>query len=332
MNRWIYFFGTDDRRLIKIGTTTQPLKKRAQGILNGQMSPVKIHLLAAVHGDPHCEKGLHRHFAHLRDQNVGSTESFHAEPELVEYVNWLREQWWTALGYDDEDRTECPSWNEWRPQPGRRSSLREEDPTALLQPYDAFGPLAGTPWAPMSTPEPVGNDYYTPMNIVDAARVGMGGIDLDPASHWRANREHKIPVYYHLGRSAFDNPWFGRVWLNPPYGDNGPWIKEILRYWRSGDITQLCMLSPVWVFTAKQAAPLMEVASSMILLTPTPTFWGQPDGKTGTNHPHAVVYLGSRTRDVRAALQPFGIPVKLDFDNESAPVGDVKPVLVGAES
>ena len=54
----------------------------------------------------------------------------------------------------------------------------------------------------------------------------MGGIDLDPASHWLANRVHRIPVYYHLGRRAEDNEWFGRVWLNLPYGNNAPWFDQ----------------------------------------------------------------------------------------------------------
>lgn len=311
-NLWIYFFGTGDRRRIKIGKTTKRVRDRMREIERGQMSPLALHHLAAVHGASADEKALHRHFADLRDDQVGSTESFHAKPELVEYVNWLREQWWTALSDDDEDRTEFPAPSEWMPRPDRRTPLRVEDSTVLLQAYETFGPLMNTPWAAMSTPDPIGNDYYTPSALIDAARQGMGGIDLDPASHWRANREHKIPTYYHLGRSAFDNPWAGRVWLNPPYGDNAPWLAEILKYWHAGAVEQVCMLSPVWVFTAKQAAPLVASASAMILLTPTPKFWGHPSGRTGTDHPHAVVYLGPRSPQVREAFAPLGIPMRLD--------------------
>jgi hypothetical protein len=311
MNTWIYFVGTDDCKIIKIGKTAGKLSKRIEELERGQLSRVKLYLLAAVHANPSAEKLVQRHFAHLQ-ADVNSTESFMAEPELVEYVNWLREQWWTALAIDDEDLSDTPALNEWMPTPDRRTSLQEDDPAALLQPYDAFGPLAGTPWARMSTPAPLGEDYYTPKYLVDAARLAMGGIDLDPASHWRANREHHIPIYYHLGRSAFDNPWFGRVWLNPPYGDNKPWFAQIAKYWPTGEMTQLCMISPVWVFTAKQAAPFMASASAMILLSPTPEFWGHPKGKTGTNHPHAIVYLGDRNREVREAFAPYGIPVRLD--------------------
>lgn len=306
---WVYFIGTDDFKYIKVGSTAGILKTRVAAIEQGQISRVRFHLLAAVHGTSTNEKAVQRYFQHLQAA-VNSTETFRAEDELVEYVNWLREQWWTALAYDDDDLSDFPTYPEWQPKPERRIPLQEEDPTTLVQRYDAFGPLANTPWARLSTPEPIGEDYYTPTEMVQAAREAMGGIDLDPASHWRANREHRIPTFYHLGRSAFDNPWFGRVWLNPPYGNNAPWFEQILKYWQMGEIEQLVMISPVWAFTAKQAKPITDLASAMVLLSPTPEFWGNPDGRKGTNHPHAVMYLGSRVREFRSAFERFGVTVQ----------------------
>lgn len=315
---WVYFFGTDDFKHIKVGYTTTDLNVRRAGIERGQLGNVSLYLLAAVHGTSTNEREIHRYFKHLA-ADANSTELFRADDEIVEYVNWLREQWWTALAYDDQDLSDQPAWTQWRPQPDRRIPLQEEDPTTLVQRYDAFGPLAGTPWARLSTPEPVGEDYYTPAELVQAARTAMGGIDLDPASHWRANREHKIPTFYHLGRSAFENPWFGRIWLNPPYGNNAPWFQQIIQYWGIGDIQQLVMISPVWAFTAQQAKPITDLASAMVLLSPTPEFWGNPEGRKGTNHPHAVMYLGSRVREFRKAFEPFGVTVQFQEKLDATP-------------
>jgi hypothetical protein len=101
------------------------------------------------------------------------------------------------------------------------------------------------------------------------------------------------------------------VWLNPPYGNNAPWFEQIIKYWDSGDIEQLCMISPVWTFTTKIADAVVKRSSAMMLFTPSPSFWGHPRGRTGVNHPHAIVYLGKNIGDFRRAFSPFGIPFML---------------------
>lgn len=87
------------------------------------------------------------------------------------------------------------------------------------------------------------------------------------------------------------------------------------------DIEQLCMLSPVWTFTTQIAKPIVDLSSALTLLTPTPEFWGHPKGRTGTNHPHAVIYIGDRVAEFRQAFRKFGIPVKLL--NDAAPWDDM---------
>lgn len=61
------------------------------------------------------------------------------------------------------------------------------------------------------------NEWYTPKYIIDAARKTMGSIDLDPASSEIANRTVQATTFYTKEVNGLIQPWFGNVWLNPPY-------------------------------------------------------------------------------------------------------------------
>lgn len=61
------------------------------------------------------------------------------------------------------------------------------------------------------------NEWYTPAQYVEAAREVMGDIDLDPASCAMANQTVKATHYYTKEDNGLSKPWYGRVWLNPPY-------------------------------------------------------------------------------------------------------------------
>lgn len=64
-------------------------------------------------------------------------------------------------------------------------------------------------------------EWYTPAAPVEIARAVMGGIDCDPASCEEANRTIRAGTYYTRETNGLTSPWFGRVWLNCPYGYEG---------------------------------------------------------------------------------------------------------------
>lgn len=61
------------------------------------------------------------------------------------------------------------------------------------------------------------NEWYTPENITDAARLTMGTIDLDPASSEIANQTINATEIYTIEDDGLNKHWYGNVWLNPPY-------------------------------------------------------------------------------------------------------------------
>lgn len=69
-------------------------------------------------------------------------------------------------------------------------------------------------------------EWYTPAWVFDALGLTF---DLDPASP----HDHETVVPADVKYNVFDNglkkPWFGRVWLNPPYGSaTGLWIARMI--------------------------------------------------------------------------------------------------------
>jgi hypothetical protein len=60
--------------------------------------------------------------------------------------------------------------------------------------------------------------WKTPPDLVSEIADFLGGIDLDPCG----DPEHNVPAAEHYdgtnGRDGLKLPWYGRVFMNPPYG------------------------------------------------------------------------------------------------------------------
>jgi hypothetical protein len=347
MGGFVHFFGDTNAERIKLGYTEgKTPKERREGYERGGIVPIDLHLLAAIRAESprSVEQEILEHYKHLVVGNNGrQTETLRPEPEVVEYINWLRMQYptWTD---ENEGPDEVPDPPTYMPRHGRREPLAVgDDPGKLVQDRDVTHSLAGTKWNRLVDSLPPYQDYYTVPILVDLAADAMGGwIDLDAASHWIAVREFRafgieVRDYFHQYKRAQDHPWVGNVWLNPPYGSNAQWFEMALRWFGNG-IDQLCWLSPMWTFNTQIARPLMEKAAAMLVLTPTPKFWGRErarknketgeleegriiadprEAALGRNDPHAIVYLGPHRDRFLSVMRGWGdglsIPASIDI-------------------
>jgi DNA N-6-adenine-methyltransferase Dam len=115
------------------------------------------------------------------------------------------------------------------------------------------------------------NEFYTPAWVVELARGCMRGIDLDPASCAVANETVKAATFYDLKKNGLTRPWFGRVWLNPPYGKfSAPFVAMAVKELMAGRIEQAIILlrlnhlSTAWFHATMQAEHLICVPDGRI--------------------------------------------------------------------
>jgi hypothetical protein len=112
------------------------------------------------------------------------------------------------------------------------------------------------------------NEWYTRPKYIEAAREVMGGIDLDPASCAAANQIVKATRYYTKEDNGLTQSWYGRIWLNPPYGRSarmiglhksaiGAFVDKLLDFYAAGDVTQAIILATTEV-NAKWFYPLWQ--------------------------------------------------------------------------
>lgn len=150
-------------------------------------------------------------------------------------------------------------------------------------------------------------EYYTPCHIISSATACMGGIDLDPASSKRANEFIGATDYFTKEQDGLKQAWFGRVWLNHPFGrvQNPKWISKLLSEWKGMNIEQACCITYACTSEA-WFKPLMEFPQCFLVPR---TNYLLPNGliKRGVTKGSVITYLGEDLSRFRAAFQMWGV-------------------------
>lgn len=85
--------------------------------------------------------------------------------------------------------------------------------------------------------------YGTPARYVFIGDSAMGGIDLDPATNVTAQGKIvKAKKFYTIDDNGLEQPWAGRVWLNPPFSNPKVWAEKLLNELDEGNVTAATML------------------------------------------------------------------------------------------
>lgn len=151
------------------------------------------------------------------------------------------------------------------------------------------------------------NEWYTPAEYIDAARAVMGDIDLDPASSHEANRVVRAAKLYTVEDDGLVHPWWGKVWLNPPYAGHlvGLFADKLTLHILAGDVTEAIILvnnatETVWF------NKLVEVSSAVLFHRGRIRFW-QPEGEPGAPlQGQAILYSGDNPRLFLKEFNKFG--------------------------
>jgi hypothetical protein len=187
----------------------------------------------------------------------------------------------------------------------------ESVPPPIIEPEPI---VAATHLAPMAvhfssaTPE-----WYTPRNIIDRVLEFFDEIDLDPCSNSKTNPNVPARQVYTEADDGLAQPWWGRVYVNPPYGDGiGRWTqkaRDSYEAWRE------------WASEPENEAPRVE---AILLLLParTDTEWFSHlqnyavcfirgrlkfvGAENSAPFPSMLVYLGDESDRFNRIMSPLG--------------------------
>ncbi len=164
-------------------------------------------------------------------------------------------------------------------------------------------------------------EYYTPSNIIEAAREVMGSIDFDPFSCEAADRTVKAELGFltkEHGERAFEiawNVWPGgmqaTVWMNHPFSRamNKRCIEKLISEFKAGNISAACCIT----FASTSEAwfrPLLDYPQCF-LFPRTNYLDAQGNKVRGVTKGSVVTYLGpdtARFARVFSALGTIKVP------------------------
>lgn len=172
--------------------------------------------IAVMRGDRADERELKKA---LREFVIRGEEWLTPDPRIWDYIDWLVRNRYAVV---DDNVSNLPSipqhvWMYRKDLPYKQDHNGQLDIFGALSPKERLKRFAAVAYHHSFT-----DDWYTERQWVERARRTMGSIDLDPATCAGTNALFiKAPTFYTKEVDGLSRhlPWFGNVWLNPPYGD-----------------------------------------------------------------------------------------------------------------
>ena len=150
------------------------------------------------------------------------------------------------------------------------------------------------------------SEWYTPPEIIEAARTTMGSIDLDPASCEVAQETVQAATYYTEEQDGLKQEWSGNVWMNPPF--TMPARRHFCERLIESDIEQACVLINNVVFDQAHMQAMLSKASGICLIAGRLKFLRE-DGKKSKSPlwGQTIVYFGKNIEQFKENFKQFGV-------------------------
>ena len=135
--------------------------------------------------------------------------------------------------------------------------------------------------------------WLTPPFILNA----LGDFDLDPCACSEPRPWPTANYHYTAEDDGLSRDWYGRVYLNPPYGPPtiiGPWLRRMVEH----------DCGTALIFARTETALFFETvwnAASAVLFLEGRLFFHYPDGRAADNNggaPSCLVAYGPSDREV----------------------------------
>lgn len=151
-------------------------------------------------------------------------------------------------------------------------------------------------------------EWFTPIEIIEAATECMGFIDLDPASCERANIAIGAQNYFTKEDDGLIKPWDARtVWLNHPFGRKTTplWINKLFHEFDFEHFDQACVITYA-ATSEKWFRPLLNHPQCFIHGRTNYIARETMLPAKGVSKGSVVTYLGDRTGDFAKAFEKLG--------------------------
>ena len=153
-------------------------------------------------------------------------------------------------------------------------------------------------------------EWFTPKAYIEAARECLGEIELDPASSAFANKVVRAKKYFTAKQDGIEQDWFGRVFMNPPYGKRGKdslaglFCNKAIEEFEAGRVKEAIILVNS-VHSQEWQRPLWQLP---VCLVDHRIQFVSGDGEENKNptFQNAFFYLGSNITKFKKEFAEFG--------------------------
>lgn len=167
-------------------------------------------------------------------------------------------------------------------------------------------PLTAANHAPSADPNYDGDEWFTPPVYIEAAKMVMGGIDLDPASCADAQTVVMAEQYFTKENDGLLQSWHGRIWMNPPYSTPAimRFVEKLIAEYSFGNVTQAIALTnnssdTAWFHDLLTRYPACFVRGRV-------QFWRPNAENFGTRQGQTIFYLGENFSRFSEVFSKFG--------------------------